>query len=288
MTAWFSGTGWAPLNGTPGWPIGRAGIAGGMVSVAGGAAYSAAAGAGAMLLAHPASAVTAIPPKSKTCRDFGVRIIRLALYSLVNIKLMKGGTSRPAKCSFREFLILNNNKEATAVRNILLFGTAVAGLLTAVSANAELPVPPMAAAPQQADAYLFYGGAGDIFEITTSMMAQHHASNPQVKTFATMLIADHTNLTNGALAAAKGAGLMPPPPELSPMQKQMITELMAAGPNFDRVFLQQQLTAHQQALQLQNGYASNGDVAALRSAAASAVPVVQGHIAQIQRMMRGM
>ena len=146
----------------------------------------------------------------------------------------------------------------------------------------------MAAAPQQADAYLFYGGAGDIFEITTSMMAQKHASNPQVKAFATMLIADHTNLTNDALAAAKGAGVMAPPPELSPMQKQMITQLMAAGPNFDRVFLQQQLTAHQEALPVQTAYAANGDIPALRSAAAGAVPVVQRHIAQIQRMMRGM
>lgn len=174
------------------------------------------------------------------------------------------------------------------MKKIMVLGTAVASLLTAVSANAELPMPPMAAASQQADAYLFYGGAGDIYEITSSMMAQQHASNPQVKAFATMLIADHTNLTNGALAAAKGAGVMAPPPELSPMQKQMITQLMAAGPNFDRVFLQQQMTAHQQALQMQSAYAAGGDVPGLRSAAASAVPVVRGHIAQIQTLMRGM
>lgn len=151
---------------------------------------------------------------------------------------------------------------------------------------AQLPTPPMAAAPQRADAYLFYGGAGDIFEITTSMMAQRHASNPQVKAFATMLIADHTNLTNTALATAKSAGVTPPPPELSPMQKDMITQLMAAGPNFDRLFLQQQMTAHQQALQLQTGYAANGDVPALKAGAASAAQVVRGHIAQLQQMMR--
>src|SRR6476661_7610390 len=170
----------------------------------------------------------------------------------------------------------------------LTYVTLGAALLLTVSssAGAELPTPPMAAAAQRADAYLFYGGAGDIFEISTSMMAQQHASSPQLKAFATMLIADHTNLTNGALAAAKSAGVMPPPPELSPMQKDMITQLTAAGPGFDQVFLQQQMTAHSEALQMQSGYAANGDVPALRSAAASAVPIVRGHIAQIQQMLR--
>ena len=81
---------------------------------------------------------------------------------------------------------------------------------------------------------------------------------------------------------------MPPPPELSPMQKDMITQLIAAGPNFDRVYLQQQMTAHQQALQMQQGYAAQGDNPALKAAAASAVPVIQGHLAQVQQIMAAM
>lgn len=166
-----------------------------------------------------------------------------------------------------------------------LFGAAAAFFVPA-SGNSALPTPQMTAATQQADPYLFYAGAGDIYEITSSMMAQKHAADPRVKAFATMLIADHTKLTNATLTAAKGAGVMPPPPELSPMQKDMISQLIAAGPNFDRVFLQQQMTAHQQALQLQNGYAASGDVPALKAGAASAVPVIQGHIAELQRMMR--
>lgn len=172
------------------------------------------------------------------------------------------------------------------MKPMAVMASAVALSLASAPAAAELPMPPMAAATQQADAYLFYGGAGDIYEITSSMLAQQHSANPQVKAFATMLIADHTNLTNSALTAARGAGIAPPPPELSPMQKDMITQLIAAGPNFDQQFLQQQMTAHQQALQLQSGYAASGDVPALKSAAASAVPVVRGHIAQIQQMMQ--
>lgn len=143
----------------------------------------------------------------------------------------------------------------------------------------------MAAASRQADAFLFHAGAGDVYEITSSIMAMQKSRNADVRAFASMLIADHTNLTNIALATAAGANVMPPPPELSPMQKDMVAQLSASGANFDRVYLQQQMTAHQQALALMQGYASAGDVPALRQAASQAVPTVQGHIAQLQRMM---
>jgi putative membrane protein len=162
-----------------------------------------------------------------------------------------------------------------------------AAALNATSASAELPVPPMASATQQADAYLFHAGAGDIYEITSSMLAIQKSQNPAVRQFATMLIADHTNTTNVALANAKSAGVMPPPPELSPMQKDMISQLIAAGANFDRVYLQQQAVAHQQALAIQSGYASQGDVPSLRATATSAVPIIQGHLNHVQGMMRG-
>lgn len=164
---------------------------------------------------------------------------------------------------------------------------AITAVFTAVpSAAATLPTPPQAAAPQQAQPFLFYGGAGDVFEITTSMIALQHSQNPQVRAFASMLIGDHTNLTNTSLATAKAAGVMAPPPELSPMQKGMITQLIAAAPaDFDRTYLSQQVPAHQMALQLMQGYASGGDVPQLRQAAASAMPMVQAHLAQVQQLL---
>lgn len=169
--------------------------------------------------------------------------------------------------------------------NLTYIITAAALSLTSVSAAAELPVPPVSAATARADAYVFHAGAGDVFEITTAMMAVKNASNPQLRNFATMLIAHHTNLTNSTLATAKAAGVMPPPPELTPMQKGMISQLIAAGPGFDRIFLQQQLAAHQQALALQTGYAASGDVPALRAGASAAVPVIRGHIEQVQQLL---
>ena len=171
----------------------------------------------------------------------------------------------------------------------LIFGLGAILLASAsLPAVAALPTPPQAAATQQAQAYLFHAGAGDVFEITSSMVAIQKSQNPQVRAFASMLIDHHTQTTNQSLAVAKSAGVMPPPPELSPMQKDMIGQLMAASPaSFDRVYLQQQVPAHQQALSINSGYARSGDVAALRQNAQGAVPVIQAHLVQAQRLLSG-
>jgi putative membrane protein len=175
--------------------------------------------------------------------------------------------------------------EAAVMKWTMALMGAAAMLAVGAPAAAELPMPPMAAAPQQATAYLFYGGAGDVYEVTSSIMAVQHAMSPDVRAFATMMIADHAQTTNATLAAAKAAGVPAPPPVLSPAQMGMITQLGSAGANFDRVWLQQQMMAHQQALALQRGYAANGDTPALRQAAAAAVPVIEGHLARVKQLM---
>lgn len=167
---------------------------------------------------------------------------------------------------------------------VILAATAV----LSAPASAELPVPAQSAATRNAQAYLFHGGAGDIFEVTTSMMAIQHSRNPDVRAFATMLIADHTQLTNTALTTAKGAGVMAPPPVLSSAQMGQVGQLMSSGANFDRVYLEHQVPAHEMALAMQQGYAATGDTPALRQAAAGAVPKIQAHLAMAQRLLAGM
>lgn len=172
-------------------------------------------------------------------------------------------------------------------RNLVVLTAFGAAVSTAAPASATLPTPPMAASTQQAQPFLFYAGAGDVFEITSSMILLNKSSNPQVRAYASMLIDHHTRTTNLALANAKAAGVIAPPPELSAMQKGMIGALHAASPAaIDRLYLQQQVPAHQQALTLMNGYARGGDVPTLRQTAQGAVPIVQAHLTQAQSLLR--
>lgn len=100
-----------------------------------------------------------------------------------------------------------------------------------------------------------------------------------------MLIGEHTNLSNTALATAESAGVVPPPPVLSASQMGQITQLTSAGASFDRVYLQQQVAAHQVALGTMQSYAANGDTPALRQVATSGVPAIQGHLARAEQLL---
>ena len=78
---------------------------------------------------------------------------------------------------------------------------------------------------------------------------------------------------------------MPSPPDLSADHQQMLAQLQGlSGADFDRAYVSQQMQAHQAALRVQQGYATQGDDPNLRAAAAKIVPVVETHIAMLQRM----
>ena len=78
---------------------------------------------------------------------------------------------------------------------MMMLGLSAIALGAAVPATATLPTPPQSAATQQANAYLFHAGAGDVLEITSSMVAIQKSQNPQVRAFATMLIDHHSRTT---------------------------------------------------------------------------------------------
>ena len=167
-------------------------------------------------------------------------------------------------------------------------GAALATAMASASAQATLPVPPQAAAVRQADAYLFHSGASDVFEITSSMILMGKSQTAVVRGYATMMIDHHTQTTSQALTIAKAAGVMPPPPELTAAQKGLITQLLAATPaTIDRVYLTQQVASHQQALAMQQGYSTRGDVPALRQTAQATVPVVTSHLQSARELVRG-
>jgi putative membrane protein len=136
--------------------------------------------------------------------------------------------------------------------------------------------------PTMAMPYVMKAGASDLYEIQSSRIALQRTRNAQVRSLANMLIQHHRMTTRDVTAAARRAGLRPTPPVLEPHQAAMIAELRAAGRGFDRLFLDQQATAHREALALHRTYARNGDRPALRAVAAKAVPIIQRHIDRVR------
>lgn len=142
--------------------------------------------------------------------------------------------------------------------------------------------------PEDRMNYVRLAAASDMFEIQSSQMALSRAQNPAVRQFAQMMVTHHTQTSQQLMAAAQAAGMSPPAPMQIPLVQRMLSELQgASGTNFDRVYLAQQVPAHEMALALHSNYAQRGDTPALQTTARAAVPIVQQHLQEARRL-RGM
>jgi putative membrane protein len=138
--------------------------------------------------------------------------------------------------------------------------------------------------PNNATAYMQLAASSDMYEIQSSQLATGQAQNPAMRSFAEMMIRDHTSTSQQLMAAATAAGMSPPPPQMLPMHAAMVARLQArTGADFDREYARQQLLAHQQSVALHSNYASRGDTPALRAVAGAAVPIVTQHLAQVRQ-----
>ncbi|WP_374387952.1 DUF4142 domain-containing protein [Brevundimonas sp.] len=171
----------------------------------------------------------------------------------------------------------------------LLIAGAVAALTASGAAHAQemygwtpagtvTPTPP-------APAYLMLAGAGDLYEIESSRLVLESTSDAALRRFAQMMIEHHTGTMRAAETAAREAGLTPSPPMLDAPKAAMIEALRQYdGAERDRLYLSQQMMAHKEALGLQKTYADNGDAPQLRTAARNALPIIQRHLAEVERL----
>lgn len=166
----------------------------------------------------------------------------------------------------------------------LLLGAALFAAPVIASAQTP-PPPPPAEAKTTADAYVAASGKSDLYEINSSQVALQKSQNPAVKKFAQMMIDHHQKTTAATMKAAQKAGLNPPPPALDPGATASINELQtASGADFDRLYLGQQVPAHQAALDLQQSYAAGGDKAPLKANAKTTAPIVKRHLDQATKL----
>jgi len=161
---------------------------------------------------------------------------------------------------------------------------------TAVTASAQTPPPPPPAeAKMQAAAYVMAAGKSDMYEIESSRIALQKTQNAGIRRYADMMIKHHQKTTADTMAAARKAGMNPAPPAPDAGITASLGELQAAsGADFDRLYLGQQVPAHQAALDLHQSYGAGGDQPALKATAKKAVPIVKQHLAAAQRMQGAM
>ncbi|MBB4000863.1 DUF4142 domain-containing protein [Aureimonas pseudogalii] len=159
-------------------------------------------------------------------------------------------------------------------RNLItsLAGTAVVGLLPGAA------VAQMRSAP--ADAAKLPALVGGDFSTATSKLAVHKASNPAVRKFAKLEIAEQA-------AVAKAFGATPGSAGLRPDQVAIVETLTAAtGPEFDRMYVDGQIAGHRELLTIHRRYARNGSDPMARGASLVGVTGIEAHLFLIENLKR--
>lgn len=137
--------------------------------------------------------------------------------------------------------------------------------------------------PTDAAGFTTAVASSDLFEIESGRLAQQKATAADLKAFGAQLVTDHTRSTAQLkAAAAKAEPAATINPALDPQHQSMLDELKAAtGADFDRLFIDHQTRAHQNALNVLQSYANGGDQEPLKEFASNASKVVQGHLSHV-------
>ena len=126
----------------------------------------------------------------------------------------------------------------------------------------------------------------NMFEIQSSELALTKATNADLKTFAQMIIDDHTKAGN-ELKTLADSGDVPEvtgvPADLDSDHKAKLAELAGAdAASFDAKYRSMQIDAHKEAVELFQSEADHGKSDALATWARNTVPTLQGHLTRIQ------
>lgn len=164
-------------------------------------------------------------------------------------------------------------------------GAATAGDTTAMSETAAAP-----AAPALTDANIFalldHANQADS---AAGAVAAKKATNPDVKQYARMMMADHHKLRQQGEELAKKLNVTPQPPAEDPVtalaqQEMEALEAAQKGAEFDRTYIQEEIKAHQAVLDLAEQSHQAAGNAELKTMIEQARPLIETHLKQAQEI----
>lgn len=186
-----------------------------------------------------------------------------------------------------------------------LAGAACVALLSACNEQGASPAvdgaQDMAAAPvgqtsaatmggNMVSAYVPNAAMGDMYEIQAADIALERSQTPAVRELATMIKTDHAAAAAEFKAAAPTAAPdVTLPTALDQRRQGLIDNLRSAGASdFDRVYVDQQIAAHQEAITLHRGFSDNTDAPALAAHARKVLPKIEAHLQHAESLKASM
>uniref|UniRef100_UPI0035CB672C DUF4142 domain-containing protein n=1 Tax=uncultured Sphingomonas sp. TaxID=158754 RepID=UPI0035CB672C len=171
------------------------------------------------------------------------------------------------------------SRRETGIRTSAVF------LAGAFAASGLWPLAAQQAGSRQTREFVQAAAQSDTFEELEAQTVLGQSADPQIRAFAQQMIEAHMQTTAALAAATMRAGLEPPSKAMSSDQAQWLGALQSVrGPEFDRLYVRQQVLAHRSALITEQRYASGGDQLDVKLAAASATPIIASHLQMAEQM----
>jgi len=140
------------------------------------------------------------------------------------------------------------------------------------------------AAPKTAD-FVTEAAASDMFEIESSKLAATKTEG-DIRSFANQMVTDHTKTTTQLKPLAQQSHVTMPT-KMSAAQRGMLDKLRKLnGRDFANQYMDDQVSAHKDAVSLFQRYSSGGDNTQLKSWAGQTVPALQHHLDMAQGLQR--
>jgi putative membrane protein len=166
--------------------------------------------------------------------------------------------------------------------------SAAGQVATPASPNSAPSAAPTSASAAPSDAQIFaILGEANHAEIDAANVALQKASHNRVKSFARQMIHDHTMLLHKGDALAQRLNVTPQPPANDSLaqhvqQEKQALGAAAAGPAFDKQYMDAQVQDHQTVYALLQQFAGQAQNAQLKTLITQAEPIVHQHLTRAQ------
>lgn len=125
----------------------------------------------------------------------------------------------------------------------------------------------------------------DLYEIEAGRLAQSRAASEAVREASSLVARDHLE-SSRKLKEQAAVSRLPLPSRLDSRHAGLIDQLRAApSERFDRIWLDQQIAVHREAVTLMRRYRKEGRDAGMRRFAGEALPIMESHLARMEMLV---
>lgn len=126
----------------------------------------------------------------------------------------------------------------------------------------------------ESEAFAMKATIAGLYEIEAGRIASEKAKNADVRAFGQQMVTDHSKADE---ELRQVAGVMKLPMTTDAAHEALLQQLRNAGDDFDRIYVQQQIEAHKEAVELFTQFSTTGPNGTFRGFAAKTLPVLQMH-----------